>query len=192
MALILLSGPAVEPITLGEAKAHLRIDGSAEDALIQSLVITSRLHIEAALSLALVTQSWRHLRDCWPRGRTLNLPLRPVQTIAAVRVHAEDATAETLAPDTTLLDGHGSPARLVWRGSVPPPRPGQVANGLEIDFVAGFGDTAADVPAPIRHALLLLVAHWYEHREPVEIGSASTAIPHQVSDLLMPYRGRAL
>ena len=41
---------------------------------------------------------------------------------------------------------------------------------------------------PIRHALLMLVAHWYEHREPVEIGAASAPVPPMVSDLLQPYR----
>ena len=49
-----------------------------------------------------------------------------------------------------------------------------VANGVEIDFVAGHGDAPADVPPPIRQALLLLIAHWYEHREPVEIGATKS------------------
>jgi len=57
MALVLTSGPASEPVTLAEAKTHLRVDGSAEDTLIASLIITSRLHVEAGLGLALVTQS---------------------------------------------------------------------------------------------------------------------------------------
>ena len=65
MALVLTSGPGVEPITLAEAKAHLRIDGSVEDTLILSLVITSRLHIEAALGLALITQGWSYFIDAW-------------------------------------------------------------------------------------------------------------------------------
>jgi uncharacterized phiE125 gp8 family phage protein len=48
------------------------------------------------------------------------------------------------------------------------------------------------VPAPIRQALLLLVAHWYEHRDPIEIGTDSTIIPAAVSELLKPYRMRRL
>jgi uncharacterized phiE125 gp8 family phage protein len=63
MANILLSGPSVEPITLADAKSHLRVDTSAEDTLIQSLIMASRLHIEAALDLALITQSWRFRLD---------------------------------------------------------------------------------------------------------------------------------
>ncbi|HWK38638.1 MAG TPA: head-tail connector protein, partial [Hyphomicrobium sp.] len=75
MALVITSAPAVEPVTVSEAKAHLRVDGTAEDTLIGSLILTSRLHIEAALGLALMTQSWRLSLDAWPNGRELELPL---------------------------------------------------------------------------------------------------------------------
>jgi uncharacterized phiE125 gp8 family phage protein len=188
MALILTSGPDIEPVSLAEAKAHLRVDGSAEDTLILSLIITSRLHVEAALGLALITQSWSHFLDAWPPGIALALPLRPVQSIEAVKLYAADESVETIPADTYLLDGGATPARLVRRGNLAWPRPPRAANGIEIALVAGFGDAAADVPAPIRQAILLLVAHWYEHREPVAIGAPSTAVPPMVSDLLGPYR----
>jgi len=187
MALVLTSGPAVEPVTLAEAKAHLRIDGSAEDTLISSLIITSRLHIEAALGLALITQSWSYFIDAWPAGPTQPLPLRPVQAIAAVRLYAADESLTTVAPDTYLLDGAATPTRLVRKATVWP-RPSRAANGIEIAFVAGYGAAAANVPAPIRQSVLLLIAHWYEHREPVEIGSSRVSVPPMVSELLQPYR----
>ena len=192
MANILLSGPTVEPITLAEAKAHLRVDASGEDSLIQSLIMASRLHIEAALDLALITQSWRHQRDVWPPSRVLILPLRPIQSLTAVTLHDDDATSRTRNVGDFVLDGHANPARLVWRGNGAVPAAGIIANGIEIDIVAGYGDAATDVPQPIRQALLLLIAHWYENREPVEIGATATTIPASVSELLMPYRRRQL
>ena len=187
MALVLTSGPALEPVTVAEAKAHLRVDGTAEDALIASLILTSRLHVESGLGLALITQSWTALLDRWPAGTTVPLPLRPVQSIASVRVLAADETATVLASSDYILEGRGVPPRLVRTGSIWP-LPGKAASGIEIAFVAGFGADADDVPAPIRHGLLLLVAHWYEHRDPIEIGSAGTVIPPAVSELLAPYR----
>jgi uncharacterized phiE125 gp8 family phage protein len=192
MATVLLSGPAVEPITLVEAKAHLRVDTSGEDSLIQSLIMASRLHIEAALDLALITQSWRHQRDVWPPSRVLILPLRPIQTLTAVTLLDDDATGRSLDVDAFVVDGYANPARLVWRGHGAVPAAGMIANGIEIDFVAGHGDAPTDVPQPIRQALLLLIAHWYENREPVEIGGTATTIPAGVSELLMPYRRRQL
>ena len=188
MPLVLTSGPASEHVTLAEAKAHLRVDGSAEDTLIASLIITSRLHIEAALGLALITQSWSYFIDAWPPGQEVALPLRPVQSIAAVKLYAADESVAIVPADTYLLDGAGSPARLVRRANLGWPKPSRVANGIEIAFVAGYGDAAADVPAPIRQAILLLVAHWHEHREPVAIGETNASVPSMVSDLLQPYR----
>ncbi len=192
MSLVMTSGPALEPVSLAEAKAHLRVDGSAEDALIQSLIVTSRLHIEAALGLALITQSWSYFLDRWPKAGRLVLPLRPVAAISHVRVWSEEGASETLALSDFLLDGHGMPPRLVALSGATALTPARVANGIEVGFTAGFGAASMDVPATIRHALLLLVAHWYEHREPVEIGVGVNAVPAMVSDLLAPYRRRRL
>ena len=192
MTTTLLIGPTVEPVTLTEAKAHLRVDSSADDTLIQSLIMASRLHIEAALDLALISQSWRFQLDRWPRARSLNLPLCPVQSLTTVKVFTSDDDSEVLDNAAFILDGTATPARPILSGRTSLPLPGRVANGIEIDFVAGYGDAPSDVPQPIRQALLLLTAHWYENREPVEIGAAATVIPSPVSELLSPYRRKRL
>lgn len=192
MSLVMTSGPGLEPLTLAEVKAHLRIDGTAEDALLQSLIVTSRLHIEAALGVALITQSWSWFIDRWPKTQRLALPLRPVQAVADVRLWRADGSSDSLDPSKFFVDGQATPARLVWMGSVPLADPGRVVNGVEIAFTAGFGAAPENVPSTIRHALLLLIAHWYQHREPVEIGSGINAIPQMVSELLAPHRRRRL
>lgn len=187
MSLALTSGPAEEPVSVSEAKAHLRLDGTAEDILVASLIVTSRLHIEAALGLALVTQGWRLTLDRWPEGGEVRFPLRPIRSIAEVTVRAADGTPAVVSDESYLLDGNARIPRLVARAGKWP-SPGLAAGGITIEFVAGLAEDAEGVPQPIRHALLLLVAHWYEHRDPLEIGSAAAAIPTAVSDLLKPYR----
>jgi uncharacterized phiE125 gp8 family phage protein len=186
MALVLTSGPALEPVTVAEAKAHARIDQSAEDTLIASLILTSRLHIEAALGLALITQSWTYTLDAWPDRPDLALPIRPVQSIAGVRVLAADGTPTVVIPSSYALDGKAGPPRLL-RTTDAWPKPGRATAGIEINFTAGYGSTASDVPAAIKHALLMLVAHWHEHREPAELGLHADTIPRGVSTLLSPY-----
>ena len=186
MALVLTSAPVSEPVTVPEAKAHLRVDGEAEDALIASLILTSRLHIESALGLALITQSWRLSLDSWPGAPQIELPLHPLQSVDEVRVINEAGDAALVSASQYLVDIASQPPRLIRRTAIAVPS--QPARGIEIDFTAGFGDEADDVPAPIRQALLLLVAHWYEHRDPIEVGATETAVPAAVSQLLLPYR----
>ncbi len=187
MALVLTSAPAVEPISVAEAKTHMRVDDATEDVLISSLILTSRLHIEAGLGLALITQTWKLVLDRWPKTAAVPLPLRPVQSVSSATVLAADGTLSVLSPDDYVLEGQGLPPRLVRTGN-PWPVPGRPAAGIEIVFTAGFGPAASDVPEPIRQALLLLVTHWYDHRAPIEIGGADTAIPRAVSELLVSYR----
>jgi uncharacterized phiE125 gp8 family phage protein len=187
MPLVLTSGPASEPVTLAEAKAHLRVDHTSEDALIASLILTSRLHIEAALGLALITQSWRLELDAWPHNSIVEVPLRPLQSVTAVRVRTQTGTTILVPADDYIFDTAAAPPRVApvnggW------PTAGRRIAGIELDLLAGFGPGAADVPAPIRQALLMLVAHWYEHRDPVEVGQPATRVPLAVSQLLMPYR----
>ena len=188
MTLVPLSGPAIEPISLTDAKIHLRVDNDAEDTLIQSLITAARVHIEVSLSIAMIRQNWLWLLDAWPARRALPLPLRPVSAITSVRVIDAGGTAQTLPADAYLLDGRGNPARLVASKTGAWPKPGQVAYGIEISLEAGYGAATGDVPQPLRQALLLLVAHWFEQREPVEAGQEAVSLPDTVAALLAPYR----
>ena len=187
MALVMTSAPALEPVTVEEAKEHLRVDGTHEDVLISSLIVTSRLHIEAALGLSLVSQAWKLVLDAWPMDAVVNIPMRPVIAVNTITVFAADGSGEVIEPANYVVDLASSPPRIATQGATWP-KPMRAVNGIEIDFVAGYGAMASDVPAPIRHALMLLVAHWYEHRDPIEIGSLRTAIPDSVSQLLKPFR----
>jgi uncharacterized phiE125 gp8 family phage protein len=186
MALVMTAAPAAEPISLAEAKAHLRIDTDDEDALISSLIAAARLLVERTLGLALVTQSWSYFLDAWPERGCIALPLTPVPAVSAVRVHAEDGGTTVLDADGYAVDVLSAPARIVLTSALPSvaTRP---FNGFEVAFTAGYGD-AGDVPQPIRQALLLLVAHWFEGRAPVELGSGPQEIPAIAAGLLQPYR----
>lgn len=187
MSFVMTTPPALEPVSVAEAKTHMRIDGDDEDVLIASLLLTSRLHIEVALSLALVTQSWRLTLDRWPGGRDLELPLTPLRSIDEIRVKNAAGVASVVPAESYLVDIASRPPRLVWNNQVPP-APHARANGIEIDITAGFGASGDSVPAPLKHAILMLTAHWYEHRDPSEVGSSDARIPDAVSALINPFR----
>ena len=215
MATVQTSAPACEPITLDEAKSHLRIETSDEDALIQSLILTSRLHIEVALGIALITQQWSCFFDRWPAALSarntpmqpvgavysvpdstarhyaltdvMALPLSPIKSVDAVRVYAQDGTFVTLPLNGFTFDLISRNPRVIRNQETTTPTPGRRLNGIEIAVTCGFGAQPSDIPAPIRQALLLLVAHWYEHRDPGEIGTPEARVPAAISSLLCPY-----
>jgi uncharacterized phiE125 gp8 family phage protein len=188
MALVMMAGPAAEPISLAEAKAHLRIDGNDEDALLASLIAAARMAVERTLSLALITESWSLYLDGWPRSGTIVLPIQPAQAVTAVRVYDPDDEPATVNSETYSVDVLSEPARLVLSAGAVQLSPARLLNAFEVAFTAGYGDEASDIPSPLRHAIKLLVAHWFEQREPVVLGAAAQEVPATVAGLLLPYR----
>ncbi|MCF6199470.1 MAG: head-tail connector protein [Hyphomicrobiaceae bacterium] len=188
MALLLTSGPVLEPVSLVEAKDHLRVDHADEDVLISSLITAARIHLETHLGLAFITQQWSLVLDQWPAGADVSLPLSPVQAVSALTLYNADDASSVVASSRYALDAISQPARLVWRDGVVRPMPGRSYNGIDISFSAGFGSLAFDVPQPLRQAILLLTAHWYERREPVGLAGEVREIPQMVLMLTNSYR----
>jgi uncharacterized phiE125 gp8 family phage protein len=187
MALVLTAAPAAEPISLAEAKAHLRLDADDEDALLTALIVAARMFVEKTLGLALITQGCAYYLDFWPRSSCVTLPIFPVQDVDAVTLHDANGGATELDAEAYAVDVLSQLARLVLKGASPSVVAREL-NAFEIAFTAGYGDAASDVPAPIRHALLLLVAHWFERREPVMLGAGAQEVPTTIAGLLLPYR----
>lgn len=191
MPLILTAGPSVEPISLAEAKAHCRVDADAEDVLVASLILAARMHIERSLDLALISQSWSLYLDRWPDAH-VELPLAPLIGVGAVRLYGPTGSSMTLDPALFAVDAASRRPRLARHAGQNWPLPGRAVNGIEIAFTAGYGEAAEDVPMPVRLAIKLLVAHWYEAREPVLFGETADPVPAGVASLIAPYRGAKL
>ena len=188
MSSILLTAPAVEPLSLAEAKAFLRVETAADDDVITVLIAGSRIHVEAQTRRALITQSWRLSFDIWPdNGRLAVLPA-PVQALAAARVYDFDNAAQALDTGAFVLD-KGASALIFAPWALP--APGRLSAGIELDVTVGYGDAAIDVPEPLRQAIRLLVAHWYENRGLTAAG-ATSVLPSTVAALIAPYRMLAL
>jgi len=188
MTAILKTGPAAEPVSLDEAKLHLRVDHDDEDTLIQSLLTAARLHLETLTNRAFISQSWTILRDRWPESHVLELPIGPVITVEEIRVCEDDDVIMTIEPTRYLADTGSVPSRIAMRGFDRWPQPGRVLNGIEIDVVAGYGPAASDVPQPLRQAILILAAHWYEHRDPVIMSGGTLPVPGGVEAIVGSFR----
>lgn len=185
---IIHSPPVIEPITVDEAKAHLRIDVNDEDELLSTLITAARAHLEVVTRRLFITQGWLVFFDQWPKGAILNLPFGPIQSIDGVRLHDEAGAIETVAPTIYLFDPAGVPPRLILRSGQAWPKVKRRANGIEVELTGGYGDGPEKVPAPLRHAVLQYVAHWFEHRDPVASIGADVEMPAMISSLIAPYR----
>ncbi|HEX8662978.1 MAG TPA: head-tail connector protein [Beijerinckiaceae bacterium] len=183
MTPLLIAGPAVEPVTLAEMRAYLRLDDNAEDDLVTALVKAARLLVEAASGRQLVEQTWRLVLDRWPCGRIVRLPLSPLIRVERLRVFDVAGAPTDLAAGLFRAEAASDPPRVVVEAAAT--EPGLAAEGIHLDVVVGFGPAAADVPAPLAQAVRLLVARWFENRGDAP---ADTALPPDVAALVAPYR----
>lgn len=188
MAFVMTSGPAVEPVSLSEAKNYLRVDHDDEDILIASLITAARMHIEIATDQAMITQSWSYYLDQWPEDLHVDVSLGPIQTVDEIRLYASDDTMAVYAAENYFADLASKPGRIIRRAGLSWPKPGRVANGIEVVLTTGYGDNAGDVPDALKQAIFLLLAHWYETRAVVSIGSNVAQIPETAAHLIAPYK----
>jgi uncharacterized phiE125 gp8 family phage protein len=190
MTATLITPPAIEPVSLAEAKAHLRIENDAEDALLDATISAARLYIEHATRRTLIAQAWRIWRDFWPTSRIVEIPLAPLISMDAVSVFDEAGDEVELGENVYEIDTISTPGRIRLIGNLP--TPGRELNGIAIDVTAGYGDEADAVPAPLRQAIFQLVTHWYEDRSAVAYDRARGLAPLSVDALIAPYRVLAL
>lgn len=189
MPLVLQTAPTTEPVTTAEAKTHLRVTTSDDDTYIGTLITVARRHVETITGRALINQTWDYFLDNFPPGDKIVIPLPRLSSVTSVKYTDKDNVQTTLAASKYIVDTNNEPGQIVLAyGESWPTFTQKPINAVEIRFVAGYGSGAANVPEGIKQAMLLLIAHWYENREPVNIGNIVTEIPETINALLWPYR----
>lgn len=190
MGLVMVTGPAEEPVSVEEAKLHLRVSTAADDALIGYLIAAAREWVETFCRRALVTQTWDLFLDAWPTGDQIVLSYPPLRSVTSVQFHRADGTSGTVSSLEYVVDTASEPGRLrLVAGAGWPAAELRVVNGVQVRFSAGYGG-AGDVPEGIRQAIKLLVGGLYENREEVIVaqGVSIGVLPFGVRALLSPFR----
>lgn len=180
---ILLEGPAFEPVSLAEAKAWLRVDGSDDDGLISTLIVAARLMVEAELGQVLLGQTWRFIADSWPVEELIPIRIGRILSAVGARTYSAAGVASPILPTTITLYPERTPPAI---NPTSRPAPARARSGIEIDLRLGYGEAAANVPDTLRLAIRRLVARWYEERGDAETAPAS--LPPQIRALLRPFR----
>ena len=186
--LTLVTAPTEDPINVLEARAHTRITWPDEDVQLEALINAATAHLDGRdgiLARALMTQTWDYSLPRFPCEDYIALPLAPVQTNGlAITYKDVSGNEQTFASQNYALsaDRDWRPkVHLVPGASWPGTR--EQADAVKVRAVYGY----TIVPIQIRQAILLLMAHLYENREPVNIGNITTELPLGVRALLEPF-----
>lgn len=179
----LVTAPTSEPITLDEAKLHLRVDSNVEDALINALIKAARSQVENDTWRSLITQTWKLNMDSSEVKTFTGVTKSPIQSITHIKYFDINVVQQTLSTGSYQADILNEPTRIKINQM---PQMADQMNAMEIQFVSGYG-VAASVPQELKEAMLLLIAHWYEHREAVTVGNMKK-LPNGYDALITPYK----
>jgi uncharacterized phiE125 gp8 family phage protein len=171
-------------LTLPEVRAHLRVDDTFEDSLLEALIASAVNYLDGyrgVLGRCIMTQTWASQHAAL---ETLRLPFPDVQSAVVSYLDAEGDIQTVSAADyrvrtisgqgwLTFDDDFSAPALLVGRDDA-------------VTVTAVYG--SADLPAPLRVAAMMLIGHWYANREAVVVGSAPASVPMGFDMLIAPYR----
>lgn len=210
-ALQLITDAAKEPISLDDAKAHLRVDCEDDDELIKVMIKSVRRSIEKYLDRALITQDWAYWLDGIPMdycggpwwdgvreapisidSRALNfieIPKAGLQSITSITSYDLDNAGTVFDSANYFVDTASIYGRIVLNYGAIWPNNLRSANAIKVLFRAGYGDSPTSVPEDIITAMKMLIAHYYENREAVNLeATVAVEVNMGVKWALAPYR----
>lgn len=181
LAFELITGPASEPVSLDEAKAQCRVSGTDEDSYLTALIAVAREKVEIDSERALISQTRRMWLDEFPTCgyQIVDIPLKPLTALTSVQYIDTEGNWQTFSSTKYVADLVSSPSRIqpvygqIWPLTLP-----LTPNAVKITFTCGAASAAA-VPAMAKHAMKLLIGHWFENREAVGKVPAEIAIGYQ-------------
>lgn len=190
---IVVTPPTSEPVTLADAKAHLRVDQDADDALIGAMLQAARESIETAVRRALMPQT---LETSWPgfprsfgapwwcSGEPIVLPRAPVASVASVAYTDPDGLDQVLDLSSyRVVPGGTGPTEVAPMPGTAWPATADIPDAVRVRYDAGYPSAAA-VPACARAAILLRLGTLYENRESLAVGVTAAELSDTVRWLL--------
>lgn len=214
-SLIVKTPPAVEPVSVDEARKWVRVDIPDDDLVLMNVIRTARQLLETKYDVAMITQSLVLGRDYFPNifglgfalvpqwwlgpswtGQYDSEELRygfislrpPVQSITSVTYLDTTGAAQVWASSNYVLDGDSSPGRLFLALGKSFPATAPLPGAVKVEFVTGYARPEL-VPEDMKTAVKLLLGEYYENRENIIVDSRiiALAIPDGVDALMAPY-----
>jgi uncharacterized phiE125 gp8 family phage protein len=203
LVLKLVTAATADPVTLTEAKAHMRVDIADDDTLIGSLITSATQHIEHLTRRQLMPATWRLSLDgfpgtykrhgAWmretPEGTDILLPRPALTAITHIKYTDMAGVVQTLSTDVYAAQTDEEPGRVTLKYGQSWPEAQDIANSVVVTYTAGYSTgsdvpvSQAAVPKAMKQAILMLASYWYEHRETVLVGSISKELDFAVTNL---------
>jgi uncharacterized phiE125 gp8 family phage protein len=193
MKTVIVTSATGEPITLAEAKEHLRVNTTDNDDYITNLITVARQRVEEITNRKLMPQTWKVYYDAWPSSGDnydhIDLPYPPLSTVPSTGIvyTNSDGDSTTFSSTAWASDTVSEPGRVVleydddW-----PTETLHNRNPIAIEFQCGYSGSTA-VPERIKQAIKIILAELYEQRE-ISVVGQSVYTNSIVENLLSDYR----
>lgn len=168
-----------EPVTAAEAKSQTRVDGTADDTALGIYIAAARAHVEAYCGTPLVSRTITAKCDSFDDFALF--PVVPLASVSSVAYVDGAGDAQTLSTSVYEVRSDGLTASLALKSGQSWPT---IQTGSRITVTASVGYSS--IPADVKHAMLLLIGHWFANREAA--GEQLSSIPHGVDELLANHR----
>jgi len=176
----------MEPISVEDARLHLRATESVEDAYIADLITAARQTVERRCSRSFYDRTLELVLDRFPSCDEIRLLFGPVSSVPSITYLDADGVSQTFAAASYVLDSTSVHPRVVLADGESWPETQAHPNAVTIRYVAGYGTDSVDIPADLRHAVRFLVGHWYANREAVVVGTISSQVAETLESLIYP------
>lgn len=161
---LVVTAPTTEPITSAELKAQARITTDDDDTLISRIITVARQQCELISERIFIDTVFDQWWDGFPNEFVL--PRTPVDSITSITYTDTNGTTQTVSSSVYTLDNNHIPERIILAFEQSWPTDTRAIDKVvKIRWKAGYGTATTDVPEHMRHAVLLLAAHYYENRE---------------------------
>lgn len=182
------TAPVLPVVDLSVLKEHVRIDADLtdQDAVLSAYHDAAVSWVEEYTGRSLMTQTWQ--LSCEHFAEKLWLPrAAPLVSVTFVKYYTKANVLTTLSSSVYTVPAFAEPAVIRLADTQVWPDVYDRDDAVQVEYVTGAA-TASDVPAPLRHAVQLLVGHWYANRESVIVGTSAMETPMAVGALCAPYR----
>jgi uncharacterized phiE125 gp8 family phage protein len=171
MSLQITAPPTVEPVTVAEVKARLRLSSTADDTTIASNIKSAREFAEKVTRRSLAAKTYAYFMNDFPGTKEpIRVPMPPLISVTAIKYFDSTLTQQTWDASEYFVAAMQSPGLIVPKTGFIYPCPASVPGAVEVDFIAGYdfpetGDLPAGPVCPehLREGIRQLAVHIYEH-----------------------------